>query len=132
MSEMLSLTDEDASALRPINQMVTVRLEDDHWLEETPGGIYIPEMYRDRYRNFQATVVKVGPGARRPVKWDGLYRPVKWGPFEKPAVKPGDKVIVTKWAAQTGGRSVYLNRRYMLVDYFWETLLMIEPGEIST
>lgn len=129
MSEAHELSDELIAGLRPTGQMAILRLNDDHFPEVTPGGIWLPEKAKHHFRTFQATVVAVGPGARRVQKWCNLTgRPKRFGAFEEPEVKAGDRVLVSKWAAQTGGRSVYLNRRHMLVDTFHEILMKWDNG----
>jgi len=70
--------------IRPIGDRVVLKRAEAK--DVTPGGIVIPESAKEK--PLDAVVVAVGPG--KPSK-DGTG-------FVEPEVKPGDKVLLAKWA----------------------------------
>lgn len=83
------------------NRVLLRRIEED---SVTPGGIYIPDAAKKK--SVRAEVVEVGPGKVNDA-----------GVFIETTVKPGDKVLITKWAGSE-------------INYKGDTLLFVEEQDI--
>lgn len=71
--------------LRPVRDNVLIRKIPE--ADVSPGGIFIPDVAKDKPT--RAEVVATGPG-----RWDNH------GNFFAMTVKPGDRVLISKWSGQ--------------------------------
>jgi len=95
--------------LRPLHDRIIIKRSDDAGEQKSAGGIIIPDSAKEKPQ--EAEVVAVGPGKRNDK-----------GEITPPDVKPGDKVLIGKYA----GNEVKIDDQELVIIREDEILAVIQ------